>query len=1131
MAQRERLPLSASTLKGYRLHKLEVFNWGTFDGQVYTVRPEGKSTLLVGQNGSGKSTLVDALLTLLVKPGVRNFNVAAGAKKRERDERTYLRGAYDRGSGDDGQVSQPKFLRPKGDQYSVILACFRNGDTGRTFTAAQLLYLAADMGVEKVYCLAEDERSIQTDFGRLESTEGMVKTLQQRGFRATKKFQEFEGWFNRLTRVKPKAMQVFNQTVAVKDIQRLNDFIRDHMLEPPDWDDRLEGLLAHFAQLSDAHDSLLRVRQQFELLAPVAHNGGEYRRQSESLAVEERLLDASDAYFAQRTIDLYEPATRARQDERERVRAQKDRLTSEQESVQNGIWELKNQINHAGGDRLRQIPLLIDSQQAQAVQKRAVSGRYHDALAVLGVVEPIGDEAAFTVQQQRLPALFLEISAGISREEAERDQSIQRRGEVRRDLTALREELAGLHLRKENIPEWCVVLRKALCHELGLDVGELPFAAELMQVRPEERAWEASLEKVLHGFALSLLVPEKFYHLVTRHVDGTRLTAQGRGRRLVYFRVAAQVAADEGPIPDSQSLIRKLEFRDRHALLPWLKAELSHRFNYRCCDTVEQFAQCRGAAMTRQRHVKSGTQRHDKDDRDEVADPRNYVLGWDNAEKKRRLAAAIELLEREEARLEQQLHAIALRLETLRAQRTSAEEAQRVVAFGEIDFEVHEREIEALERERRAIEDNSDVIRELKQRLAAAEKQSLELRAARDQAVAREGELDKQIAQAGRIIDRLTQSLQRLEESGRLPELRASFPDLDERFSDDPLTVENVHERENEFRKELDRRIAEMRKKLDPVRDRLLEDMSRFLQYCPEKATDLRPAVDYLDSFLGLRQKIIEDDLPRHEQRFKERLNQKVIEEIGLFRSGLDQERRAIEDKIELLNQSLKKVEYRCGAHIQLEPRPMRDPEIAEFQGKLRECVDGYFDDSAEANEARFLRIKDLVVRLRDENNRRWRDKVTDVRRWFNFVAAVIRREDGKAESIYEDSTGQSGGEKAKLAFTILVAAIAYQYDLDPDHPVSDRFHFVVVDEMFSKVDDQHAQYALDLFQQFGLQLLIVAPLDAKARVTEPYVGCYLHVTKTDNRSAIFEMSAREFAESMVDNTPRIKTTGKSRLF
>ncbi len=68
-------------MPGYRLSKFEIYNWGTFDGQVYSVQPRGQTTLLIGENGSGKSTLVDALLTLLVRPQTRNYNVAAGAQR------------------------------------------------------------------------------------------------------------------------------------------------------------------------------------------------------------------------------------------------------------------------------------------------------------------------------------------------------------------------------------------------------------------------------------------------------------------------------------------------------------------------------------------------------------------------------------------------------------------------------------------------------------------------------------------------------------------------------------------------------------------------------------------------------------------------------------------------------------------------------------------------------------------------------------------------------------------------------------------------------------------------------------------------------------------------------------------
>ena len=168
------------------------------------------------------------------------------------------------------------------------------------------------------------------------------------------------------------------------------------------------------------------------------------------------------------------------------------------------------------------------------------------------------------------------------------------------------------------------------------------------------------------------------------------------------------------------------------------------------------------------------------------------------------------------------------------------------------------------------------------------------------------------------------------------------------------------------------------------------------------------------------------------------------------------------------------------------------------------------------------------MERLGDKDNTRWRDKVIDVRHWFDFATREVEKESGQTRSFYQDSSGQSGGEKAKLAFTILVAAIAYQYDLDPNGRTPGRFHFVIVDEMFSKVDDQNAEYALRLFQQFGLQLLIVAPLDSKARVTEPFVDCYLHVVKDEatHRSQLYSMTAREYDEVITPFT----TNGESSL-
>lgn len=1106
--------------QGYRLQKIEVFNWGTFDstnGQVYSVTPAGQTTLLVGRNGCGKSTLVDALLTLLVRPSIRNFNVAAGGGKRERDERTYVKGAYDRGSDDETSSSQPKFLRPKGNHYSVILAVFGSEGTGKQFTIAQVLYLTADQSVEKLYCFADGERSIRDDFGGFEGTDTILKLLKKRGLKVTRTHAEFETWFSKATNVRAKAMEVFNQTVAVKDIQKLNDFIRNHMLEQADRGERVDRLLTHFTELCDAHASLVRVQQQALLLEPVAEAGKDCLRLQAELRHADRQLSATGSFFQRKVVEVFEPVLLERQRAMEDVRQQLQRLEQTRKRLDDQSRSLQSDIDQAGGDRLRLIPHLIETAEAQAAQVRSEQARFNDALLRAGLKDAVGDADSFRTLRATLP----EVQTTLKRDVTERETQLVDIGVARRatndNIQQSQAELDGLNRRRENIPERCVELRGMLCRDLGLNAINLPFVAELIAVRPEEREWEASIEKVLNSFALSLLVPERLYAAVSAYVDRTRLAVHGQGQRLVYLQIGNPTTSMNSTVPSESSLLNKLAFREGHTLLPWVRAELQQRFDYRCCDTVEEFQQCRGLAMTVSRHVKNGQRRHDKDDRDKISDPRNFVLGWDNRQKKQRIAQELERLQHEDAKLTEKSGLISRQLQIVRDRLQAVVTLDAVTTFDQIDPTLFEQTIVALHREAEMISSKSDVIKVLQQRLAEVEAQREATRQHHDESVKSQTNLERDITLCERQLKDAHAALERRNREGLLDADREFFDDLNAQLEEGAINETELLSGRLE-RQLMDRQrqnVEARRQELEPVQRELMKLMSKFLQKFPDEGQDLAIGIEYLDSFLGLRQRIVDEDLPRHEQRFRERLNEKVIHEIGLFRAELESERRQIEDRIEVLNASLKQLEYRPGTHIQLEPRPVRDREVVEFQTRLRECIESSFDDSAAANEARFERIRELVEKLRDENNRRWRDKVTDVRRWFDFVAAVINRETLETISVYQDSSGQSGGEKAKLAFTILVAAIAYQYDLDPEHPTPDRFQFVVVDEMFSRVDDQHAEYALELFRQFGLQLLIVAPLDAKARVTQPYVGCYLHVNKRDNRSEIFEMTATAFADVM----------------
>ncbi len=662
-------------------------------------------------------------------------------------------------------------------------------------------------------------------------------------------------------------------------------------------------------------------------------------------------------------------------------------------------------------------------------------------------------------------------------------------------------------------------MRRHVCTDLGLPEKDLPFAAEVISVKPEERAWESSIEMVLRGFALSLLVPQRYYHVVSRHVDAKRVADDsGRGQRLVYLRVGERTGSPRRLPLHGQSLLRKLAFRESHPLLPWVKAELEERFDFLCCNTLDEFQGADGLAMTRNRHVKFRGVRHEKDDRDKIADPRYFVLGWDNREKRRRLAEEIARLTEQRDQLDRRMAQVEQQVNRLHARETALGRIQEFNDFGEIDFFAHEREIAELLREKKTLEEGSDTIRVLKQRLGTAEAAEKGLQAARDKVIGQETERGGKLKDYARVIATAKKILKERKADGTLAHHTESFSDLEACFADQPLAPATLFEQEAAFKEARHTEIEQLQKEIEPLKTRVMNLMIRFLRDFPGEREDLEPNVEYLDSFFDLRAHIEREDLPRHEQRFKERLNEKVTHEIGLLNGALRTERTEIESKIKLLNDSLRQLEYRPGTFMQLEPKPVRDTEITDFQNALNECLAGTFEGTLEADEARYLRIEKLITRLREEQ--RWQEKVTDVRRWFDFVARELDIATRDECNYYEDSAGQSGGAKAKLAFTILVAAIAYQYDIPLDRPTSSRFHFVVVDEMFAKVDDQYAEYALRLFQKFGLQLLIVAPLDAKACVTQPYVGSYIHVVKDlkTNQSEAFSMTAREFEEVVAES-------------
>ena len=1077
-------------LTGFRLQRLEVFNWGTFDGKVWPFYLHGKNGLLTGDIGSGKSTLVDAVTTLLVPAHRVAYNKAAGAANKERDLRSYVLGYYKSAQSEAVGSAKPVALRDHRN-YSVILGVFHNSGYEQTVTLAQVFWFRHPQGQpERFYVVADRELSIQQDFGHFGSDMAQLrKRLKQSDVQLFDNFPAYGAHFRRRFGINnEQALELFHQTVSLKAIGNLTDFVRQHMLEPFDVAPRIDALIAHFNDLDRAHQAVLTAKRQVSLLTPLVADCHHFAAQSDERASLERCRTALPYYFAAIKRGLLEQRIAKLDAEAARLQSQISRLEQQVTAVRQQEKALERAMADQGGDRIAQLEAAIADKQREKQQALQRAARY-DALIAQLELPAVKDVTTFLQHQQQCQAMCDELEAA----EAEHQNQLNELGAEmvagKREYDALQQELHGLKQRKSNINERQIAIRAKLCSALQIDEQRMPFAGELIRVRDEARDWQGAAERLLHNFALSLLVDDADYARVADWVNSHHL--QGR---LVYFRVRPHRQVSVEPQPDS--LLHKLEVKPDSPFYDWLQQELAARFDYACCADMTQFRR-ETRAITRHGQIKSQGGRHEKDDRHRLDDRTRYLLGWSNVEK-------IAALEKEAAERAKQLADLGGRISDLEAllrqhkQRlTLLQQLQAYPDFQDIDWRPLALEIEQLSEQKQQLEAASDQLR-----LLAEQRQKLLAQLEADEAtlLARRDSYSKCEQKRSDAAESLAEQVALLAQAAddhaachdQIAALDAALhgEQLDQRR----LASCDHHERQID--QELQRQIQNLDKRLGRLRDKIIKAMSEFNKEYPLQSEEIDIHLDAAHEYEALLTALNADDLPRFEARFKELLNENTIREIASFNAKLHQERETIRERVELINRSLTQIDYdaAAGRYIKLLAQPAADAEINDFRQQLRACTEGSVTGSEESqySEEKFLQVKRIIERFRGREgyvdaDMRWRRKVTDVRNWFRFAASERWREDDSEYEHYADSGGKSGGQKEKLAYTILAASLAYQFGLEMGAVRSRSFRFVVIDEAFGRGSDESAEYGLRLFEQLNLQLLIVTPLQ-KIHIIEPHV-------------------------------------------
>ena len=1089
--------LSSSSRAGYRLDHIEVFNWGTFDRQVWRLTPGAETSLLTGDIGSGKSTIVDAITTLLMPAHRIAYNKAAGAEAKERTLRSYVEGHYKSERIEASGHSRAIGLRTGAKTYSVILGVFINDGYGESVTLAQVFQQREQTGQPyRFFVTASKELAIAADFADFGSDlRDLRKRLRASGAEIFDEFPKYATSLRRLLCIRSEqALDLFHQTVSMKSVGNLNEFVRDHMLELSDASGRVRDIIAHFEDLTKAHDAVKRAREQLEALDPIVATAEKYDAALIERADQERQRDAVRLFVAESRSRMLGEEIAAKEVEAERLFAEKADSERTAELLAGERDNLIAERERSGGDRIGELERLAREAHTQADERRKRRTRFDAALADAGlaqVADPAGFGAIANVIAAERPQLETQ------RRETDHRMAVLM-GEItriERERGSLADELESLTRRTSNLPASHTDLREQLCSELGLTPEDLPYAGELLDVTDEHAEWRGAAERVLRGFALSLLVPHEHYNDVARWVNGRRLTFHGRdgrqvGTKLVYERVPDRRIPLRPAGHDYLVLADCLETK-AGPFSDYLADELIKRADYRCVDTLAQFGQER-RAVTREGQVRSG-ERHEKDDRTRVDDPRTWVLGWANERKIAALQHEVAELDRAHATAHEELGRVEGGRDALRRRHDAFTSLAGFLAWGEIDVaEAQERAV-LHEEEKARLEAGSSRLSEIKQALARVESRQRDVRTQIDGLTGRLATLQAAV-RANEAEKTRDDALLAEQSASDLAAAREAYEALDARLGKKrPTHSGQWPEAGERLTEELYKRIDRINRELGGFSQSLGQYMAEVLRRWPELRSEMDATAEARADYVALHASVRDDDLPRFEAEFKRQLNTETIRELAQFNSWLRRQAEEIDERVSKINEALGAIPYNPGHYIRLEKQPTINQDVATFRADLRSATDDALSgDDDHYSEQRFLDVKRIIERFRGregyaDSDKAWTRRVTDVRNWFVFSASERIVETDEEWEHYSDSDGKSGGQKEKLAYTILAASLAYQFGLEWGAEKSRDFRFAVIDEAFGRGSDMSTRYALELFAKLGLQLLIVTPLQ-KVHVIEPYV-------------------------------------------
>lgn len=1112
---------------GYRIELFQMYNWGVFNNTIYTETFNGKSALLTGNNGTGKTTLVDGLVTLLVPSAYRKYNQSSGTEKsRDRDEESYVLGAYGNKQEEDSAVSKAQYLRNK-DTISILNGVFYNDKLKNYVSLLQVRYFKGSE-IKRIFGITRSKLTIEEINDFLNGNNSPLDTSGKWKRFITEKYStifkdEFKPYSSIYSEIfgfkSDNALKLFSQIVGLKVLDNLNTFIKTAMLDPIDTKSEFEKLQENYKKLVLSDKEIKKTKYQLSLLQEVFDKGEAWKKTRTEQEKNADLLSTLPAWTAKSSIDFLESLKCQKEEDLKREESRKTAKEKIQESIQTEIDGIK--ITLASLDITREMDKL-ESQIKLFSEKKENALREYDLYkrnaTILELPLP-QNEKTFAANSSKLNKLMHTLEAENNAVEDKKFNARKTQEEVNSEIEKNKAELESLGERRTNIPSANLSIRSMICKAIKCEEEELPFAGELIQVKESEKKWEYAIERLLHHFALTLLVPENYYNRVTAFVKDNNING-----RIVYFKVEDSVFDSYEIDTDSNTVPGKIELKQNTLFTGWLNNYVNDHFDFLCTDEIKEI-NANKRVITSSGLIKN-EYRNEKDDRNKNTNKILQVLGWDNTEKKKLLSNRIDELLEEQNSINAEIKTIADRERLINNKLNSVRNLEDIISWDTIDYFSCSVRIDEFEQTKRKLE-ASEKSKEFQEYNSKLKIKKTEL-----------DEVTKNILEIYGNCEKLKLTIEETNEELNVNyQAWETYKDTETIEDKLGIFIKEFQIKEKEISstralKSIQKNIADrlgknrdlLEKQLKLQNDELTEKMialtspsrdviNQYDDWSVEFA-DVKPTSDYLGDFEAIYARLKKDDLPKYEAQFHDYLNNTINQDLIDFSEFIDSKQQEIKVAIRDLNASLRRITYQKNpaTYLQLIYDNTKDTRIKEFKQKLINAKPDAYELTQHNPdyEARiYHQVKEFLDSLQaSESTRAY---VLDLRNWFNFAAMEYYEDGDRQKQYYSNSSSLSGGEKAKLTYTILASAITYQFGLNEDK--SSSFRFVIVDEVFSRSDAINSQYAMELFKQLDLQVMVVTPMD-KVNIVEDYISS-IHITESisDKESRLLSMTIDRYQD------------------